>query len=319
MDAETFCTQVTQEVLLARYTVVLAGTEAHGLTSLARIFRAAIHNFKENAFESLIDMVLQKRNQRRGQEGGNTGLEGWGIINLLDRFRHKKCAIRRDRIYSLLALSKEAETLNVDYDVPEKEIMHHVLATCGSSVCLCSAGIVAHALAPWEHEPNKASTYTPFAELHMFASALSSATCPFCFNWVPFSWTRREGLVFCLGTACPDTPGHLFWEQHSSDNNTSEKLRSCNTSKQNLKSIHLQLRQNNKSQLLCKQGAGINIIQSEWKHMYLLQFTFEKLVETLLNDSGPGDLGLNACENLWSNESNRRISGEGRLRLCTTT
>jgi hypothetical protein len=309
---------VTQEVLLARHTVVLARHEAHGLTSLARIFRAGVHNFKENAFESLIDMVLQKRSRRRWRQDDNTGLEGWSIINLLHRFRHKKCAIQRDRIYSLLALSKEAKLLTVDYDVPEAEVMRHVLGTCSSSICLCSAAIVAHALAPWDFESTEASTGVPFAELHMYASALSSATCPFCFNWVPFSWTRKKGSVFCLGTACSDTPGHLFWEQPNVTG-ASDQSQSCEVPEQNLDSIHLQLRQNNKSQPLCKQSAGVTVTQSQWKHVYMLQFTFEKLIEILLNDSGPSDLGLNACGNLWPNDSNRGTAGEGRLRLCGKT
>jgi hypothetical protein len=71
---------------------------------------------RESPFEKLIDIQIALKNwsyvdQRTWWVHGGTGLEDWGIINLLHRFRHKKCMIRRDRIYSLLALAKKGKTM----------------------------------------------------------------------------------------------------------------------------------------------------------------------------------------------------------------
>lgn len=185
--------------------------------------------------------------------------------------------------------------------------MRQVLSLRESSMCFCSTAVVSHALSPWDFTfDNKSSDNTPFVETHMYASALSSAVCPFCSNWVPFSWTRKKGIVFCLGTACPDTQGHLFWEQPN-----------CieDSTLQNQSSIYVQSRQNNKSQLLCQEGPGFEIKQSEWKHVYLIRFSFRSIVEILQEDLISG-MGLNACKNLWPNASSASISGEGRLRFC---
>jgi hypothetical protein len=198
--------------------------------------------------------------------------------------------------------------IKVDYDHPEDEVMRQVLSIRESSICLCSTAIVAHALAPWDFEAMKAfDANTHFAELHMYACALNSAACPFCAHWLPFSWTRKRGLVFCFGTACRDTLGHFFWEQPDTIRASSEVVRDGK--------IYLQLRQNNTSRLLCENGAGLHITQGDQVHMFKLRLNFRTLIEALLDDTGTSDLGLNACENLWPNDSNRRTTGESTLRV----
>lgn len=147
----------------------------------------------------------------------------------------------------------------------------------------------------------------------MYASALNSAVCLYCSNWVPFSWTRKKGLVFCLGTTCVDTQGHLFWEQPDAvDHPNVPGETSCSLTG----SVYVQVRQNNKSQLLCNNQAGISILQSQWKHVYLLRFTLRMLIEIFQDDTTTSDLDLNACGNLWPNDSNQRTSDEAKLRLC---
>jgi hypothetical protein len=312
--------QVTQEVLLAKHVVVAVGFEAHGLLSLARKFRSAIVYSQESLFEKLIEVRIQHKHwsyvdERGWLVHGGTGLENWGIVNLLHRFRHKKCTIRRDRIYSLLALADEVKTFKVDYDVSEEQIMRQVLRIRKSSECICSTAIVAHALAPWNFEPIKEKELeVPFADLHIYGCALSSAACPFCTHWVPFSWTRKKGLVFCLETTCPDTSGHIFWEKP--DNvRSSGVVDDSSEPKPNSEMVYLQLRQNNNSRLLCKNGAGLTIVQSQRTHMYKLRFTFRTLVEALLDDTGTSDLNLNACGKLWPNRQDQQESGKSKLRI----
>jgi hypothetical protein len=226
---------------------------------------------------------------------------------LLHRFRHKKCTIRRDRIYSLLALLKEGKTIKVDYDLPEEKIMCQGLNVRESSICICSTTIVAQALAPWDFEAIKEGEgNAEFAELNMYAIALSSTACQLCAHWMPFSWTRKKRVVLCFETACSDTPGHIFWEPPDTIETADEVDK--------LDRIHLQLRQNNTSRLLCETGQRLYITKGEEVHMYM-RFTFRTFIEALLDDTGASDLGINACRNLWPDESVRQTTGGSRLQI----
>lgn len=300
--------------MLANRTVVLAGVEAHGLIALAKTYRSAVQYHGDSAFENIIDVIFRKEDQDTEHDPFGQGLKNWGLVNLLHRFRHKECAIRRDRIYSLLALSKEAKVLKVDYDIPEEQILRQVLSLRERSICLCSAAIVAHALGPWDFDTLQHDIDKPFATIHMYASAPGPTGCLFCSNWIPSSWKKKEGHVFCLGTACPDTQGHMFWERIRQE--TKEDDGSPALEKRTTDLIHLQLPRNNRSQLLCKEGTGVSITSSEWKGVYMLRFTLRTLIELLLHDPETGDMGLNACGNLWPSEANRGTAEGGRLRLC---
>ncbi|KAJ4364408.1 hypothetical protein N0V83_009002 [Neocucurbitaria cava] len=306
---------VTQEVLLAKQTILVVGSVTCNILSLATKYRAAVPHVHEGPFENIVDILLKQQHMKN--LSSDLGLKTWGVVNVLHHFRDKKCAIRRDRIYSLLGLSTEGKNLAVDYNVSEEHLVRQVLSLRKRSMCFCSAAVVSHALSPWYFPSNETTVEvdkTPFVETQMYACSLSSAVCPFCSNWVPFSWTRKKGLLFCMGTACADTQGHLFWEQTTSAEDSSpreEKL------PQTLSSIFVQARQNNKSQLLCREGAGIEIQQSEWRNVYLLRFTFRFLVEMLQVELTTTDRGLNACETLWPSASSGVGSGEGRLRFCS--
>lgn len=300
---------VTQEILLAKRTIVLAGRVAHNLQSLARRYREAVPHYRDVPFENIVDIVIQR--SRTGT--GETGFMKWGVINLLHRFRNTNCSIQRDRVYSLLALCTEGQNLKVDYDIPEQQLMRQVMSLREKAMCFCSAAVVSDALGPWEFTPPSEEKEPAFMETYLFATSLNSAICPLCSNWVPFSWTRKKGLVFCLGIACPDTQGHLFWEQTapqtSSTAGEDEPSQPSNT-------IHVQTRKTNKSQLLSHEGDGVEIKQSPWSQVYSLRFTFRALVELLKEDFTTHGLGLNACPNLWPNPKEDKI-GEARLQFCT--
>jgi hypothetical protein len=308
---------VTQEVLLPRSTYLVAGTQTHDLFLLASRFRAAVPYFHDNAFENIVDILMlqaTRRQQPKISRIDATGLRKWGVVNLLQRFRNKKCTIQRDRIYSLLALCKEGRNLQVDYGVSEEVLLRQVLSLRPSSMCFCSTSVLSHTLSPWDLAPCKDRLdAVPFIETQMRASILNSVICPSCSNWVPSFWTRKKGWVFCLSTVCPDTHGHLFWEQpqadESSDSHGEDSLESAGL-------VHVQARQNNKSQFLCEEGAGLKIKQTEWRQVHLLQFTLCTLVEILREEYSTSDLGLNACESMWPKASNVPASGQGRLRFC---
>lgn len=294
---------------------MLAGIEAHGLIALAKTYRSAVHFHSDSAFENIVDVIFRKEDRNTEEDPFGQGLENWGLVNLLHRFRHKDCAMRRDRVYSLLALSKEGQALNVDYHIPEEQILRQVLSLRDSSICLCSTAIVAHALAPWEFDTATRDAEAPFAKVHMYASALGPTGCPFCANWVPSSWKKMNGRVFCLCTTCPDTQGHIFWERKQ-QRDSAALGDNFVEGEQTSDLIHIQLRRNNKSQLLCKEGRGVSVARSEWTHVYLLQFTLRTLIALLLHDPEVGDMGLNACGNLWPSQANQGTAAEGRLGLC---
>jgi hypothetical protein len=125
---------------------------------------------------------------------------------------------------------------------------------------------------------------------------------------------KKKGVVFCLQSACPDTQDHLFLELPS---NTENSDFAGERSSSVTGSIYTQLRQNNRSQLLCSDGAGLAITGTIWKHVYMPRFKSNTLVEILQGDKPAGDLDLNACENLWPINARRgTTSDSSRLRLC---
>ncbi|KAL6702460.1 hypothetical protein ACN47E_001830 [Coniothyrium glycines] len=299
---------VTQEVLLARRATLMALTSAHDLYSLARMFRANVPHFRENAFDQTISFVLQARSYFDER----SSLSKLGVVNLLDRFRNKDCSIKRDRIYSLLALCKEGLHLTVDYEVSEKVLFQQVLSLRESSMCFCSAAIVVEALSPWDvstHDEGNAAQ--AFAEIHMYGLALSSASCPSCGNWVPFSWTCKKGFVFCLSMACPDTQGHMFYEQQQTQEKTEPEC-----SRPPAASTFIQERDNNKSHLLCDNDDGVEVCPSQWSKVYRIRFSFSALAKLLAAEFSTTGMGLNACPNLWPTSEKGPVAKEGRLHFC---
>jgi hypothetical protein len=265
---------------------------------------------RESPFEKLIDVRIAHKNwsyvdQRTWWIHGGIGLEDWGIINLLQRFRHKKCTIRRDSIYSLLALAKGGKTIEVDYDLPEEKIMRQVLNVRESSICICSTAIVAHALAPWDFEAIKeCERNAHFGELKIYVVALSSTACPFCAHWVPFSWTRKKGVVLCFETACPDTTGHLFWEPSDSIKTADEVDK--------LDRIHLELRQNNTSRLLCETGQSSTPLKAKKCICTSYVSLFERSLKLCWTTLGPATLVLmpvGICGQM--SQSDKQLAGQG--------
>jgi hypothetical protein len=134
---------------------------------------------------------------------------------LLHRFRNKDCAIRRDWIYSLLALCKEGRNLQVNYNVSDKQLFREVLELRQSSICLCSVAIVRLALGPWNITPSENDhSDISFAEMHMDTCALTSTACLFCSNWVPFLWTKKRASYFVCNRRVLTPKTICFWNYH---------------------------------------------------------------------------------------------------------
>jgi hypothetical protein len=73
-------------------------------------------------------------------------MNNWGLVNLMHHFEDKCCTVRRDMVYSVLSLSREAETIKVNYQSPTVEVVRQVLEVCKNSMCLCAVAVLARAL-----------------------------------------------------------------------------------------------------------------------------------------------------------------------------
>lgn len=121
---------ITQEVALARDVTFMVGDveEHESLVEQAR-----------HAGCFVTRDLLSNRRQ-------NTQIIGQRLMTLLDRHKEKQCSILRDRIYSLLAICGDISGLDVDYEVPDRELADNVLRHCKDSFCLCAIAAVGDSL-----------------------------------------------------------------------------------------------------------------------------------------------------------------------------
>ena len=84
----------------------------------------------------------------------------WGLVNLLQYFENKCCAIRRDVVYSVLSLSWQFEALKVNYQSPASEVVWQLMSICQTLT----------AFARWQ------SLYEHWAKIHSLAQNLALGT-----------------------------------------------------------------------------------------------------------------------------------------------
>jgi hypothetical protein len=75
-----------------------------------------------------------------------TKWKGRSLVYLMDKFKLKESRIRRDRVYSLLALCGDGKDLQVDYDATDQTVAKDILRCCKQSFCLCTVNTVAFIL-----------------------------------------------------------------------------------------------------------------------------------------------------------------------------
>jgi hypothetical protein len=98
-------------------------------------------------------------------------LKGEGLLNILRGLPCRNCTLSRDIVYSVLFLASEGPKISVDYGSSDLAVYSQVMQVCESSICICSAGLIASALA-WESAvdslPEKGTT-----KITMFTYAIS--------------------------------------------------------------------------------------------------------------------------------------------------
>jgi hypothetical protein len=93
------------------------------------------------------------------------------LISLLDSLRQTQCAVARDRIFSLLSLCDEGNSIRVDYSVSDKDLAYEILKRCGDMLCMCSIWLVGNRLSIFEAEQKFVPGTAPFLEVDVSAWA----------------------------------------------------------------------------------------------------------------------------------------------------
>jgi hypothetical protein len=136
---------VTQEILLARKVRLMAGDDEFPLEDLPARVRTFSHD--DRSFESTKAALAAQLlpvwpTCFLGSAEDFRLLRGRSLIQLIGQLKDKKCAVRRDRIFSVLGICGEGSTLSVDYESTSETLAMRILSVSNQSFCLCSLVVV---------------------------------------------------------------------------------------------------------------------------------------------------------------------------------
>lgn len=217
-------------------------------------------------------------------------MNNWGLVNLLHYFEDKCCTVRRDMVYSLISLSREAEKLKVNYQSPTSEVMREVLSICKDSVCVCTAAVLVRALGLEsfvDAEPRLGNSALS-VDMPILGTAFEPTgpvtRCPFCQSPLQFAGRSGSEVVLCLSTACKDAEGHMYKEP------------SCDSSDYILTLESLGERTLN---TVGRIGEDIKISQIDNSNLHLLQLSLPPLLNIVGVPQWGRTLRQRSCGNLW--------------------
>jgi hypothetical protein len=140
---------VTQEILLARKVRLMAGDDEFPLEDLPARVRTFSHDsrsFASTEAALAAQLLPVWPNCFLGSAEDFHLLRGRSLIQLIGQLRDKKCAVRRDRIFSILGLCGEGSTPSVDYESTSGTLAMRILSLSSQSFCLCSLVVVCRVL-----------------------------------------------------------------------------------------------------------------------------------------------------------------------------
>ncbi|KAH6629650.1 heterokaryon incompatibility protein-domain-containing protein [Boeremia exigua] len=303
---------VTQEIMLAKAMFTVAGNAIIDYPSLVDATRAFAHVHPQSHFEQFARLMLVQRNYFKHKELAtgrvmisDSWMNNWGLINLLHHFEDKCCTIRRDMVYSVLSLSREAEALKVNYQSPTSEVMWQVMNICKDSVCLCTAAVLVRALGPGsfdDMEPRLQSRL-PFVHVAMLGHrpehASSLARCPFCDNGLQIAERSGVEQIFCLLSACKDSEGHIYQERTMDGRQFLSLESSSERTPRSLGNI----------------GEDIEVTHDNSSHVHLLKISLPSLLRIVGGSQWGRTLKQRFCGNLWPHRDTPTLE---RLSLCTS-
>ncbi|KAI4943934.1 hypothetical protein J4E91_009081 [Alternaria rosae] len=273
---------VTQEILLANALVVMAGQHVVGFLSLAHACMYTIKKLPEDSLMEYAYLFFMQQGKYTEDSPSRSIVQNgkWqdthGLLALLRWFTGKCCALRRDRIYSLLALCKGGDKIRVDYDGRDVELILQVLDACKEEMCFCTASTVARIVKgpDFSHLEKEAYAVTGTHDFRLQAYSSDLEVCPSCSQQVSRS---QPGVYFCLHCdpdVCSDWQGHLFWDNSPCDDAVDPFRR-----RDLLRLARKDLRE---PRVLCRKGQGIEINREEVEgELYTLRFSLGTLVDIM--------------------------------------
>ena len=302
---------VTQEIMLAKAIYIVAGNAILDYPSLVNFTRCCVHVYSNSHFEQFARLMLVQKDyfERRAMVTGrvlisDSWMNNWGLVNLLHHFENKSCTIRRDMVYSVLSLSREAETLKVNYQSPMSEVMWQIMNICEDSLCLCTVAVLVRALGQdsfADTEP-RLRISALFVNIPMLGFPLkhvgSITKCPFCEGPLHFAGRSGIELMFCLITACKDSEGHMYKEL---DFDGCHLLTLESFSERTLRTLG-------------KFGEGVEIIKDDNSNICILKFSFPPLLKTVGGPQWSRTLRQRSCGNMWPDMDRPNME---RLSICT--
>jgi hypothetical protein len=126
---------ITQEIILGRQVIFMARDKMMALDALPK------PQSDQRNHNRVVDRIMDMRAYYRLPDRTKDTL-----ILILDTFKDQGCRVRRDRIFSLLALCGDGVDIKVDYSNSDTELAWTVMRTGRDTFCLCSISTVGYAL-----------------------------------------------------------------------------------------------------------------------------------------------------------------------------
>lgn len=133
------------------------------------------------------------------------------LLALLHKFRSQKCHVKRDTVYSLLALCRDGPNVKVDYTTSDSGVMQSILDACKEHLCFCSASIIASALDLNVIIDSPATGIIVHnAKYFQHHESTGFTKCSDCGSTMPHDFLP-SGFSVCLRNLCPGMLFHIFW------------------------------------------------------------------------------------------------------------
>jgi hypothetical protein len=139
---------ITQEIVLGYHVWLMACDQMTSLDEL--LSKSKFYAGRGPYFSRDLGGRLSYMRDLRQARRPNAALH-----DLLNRFKSQKCHVRRDRIFSLLALCNLNTIIDVDYSSADIDVAINVLKSCQNGLCLCFIDLIATTLG--EPSPDKRS------------------------------------------------------------------------------------------------------------------------------------------------------------------
>jgi hypothetical protein len=205
---------ITQELALSSNCSVLAADTDLDASQLHELHHKA--NFPKRHNRKLrSNLELQISTQ---------GLQTTPLMTLLLTVPDQACAVRRDRVYSLLSLAEEGKHITVDYGMSDEDFFFSLVKVCAHSMCLCSIHLIAKVLGLKRFESDTpTSSPIPIAEtvIHPIEKVTFDSGPEGIFYYTPLQYegyTRIDvptlSTVFAADTMCELFSGWFYIEDN---------------------------------------------------------------------------------------------------------